>query len=51
MSSKPDAHNAAAQKAYADHSLLLLNIGADPEFESLHSEPSFAAVVRKVFSQ
>jgi serine/threonine protein kinase/tetratricopeptide (TPR) repeat protein len=39
------------EKAYAERSLLLTNIGTDPEFESLHSEPRFAAVMKKVLSQ
>jgi eukaryotic-like serine/threonine-protein kinase len=39
------------EKAYADRSLLLMFAGVDPEFESLHSEPRFAALVRKVLSQ
>ncbi len=38
------------EKAYADRSLLLVNAGVDPEFESLHSEPRFAALVGKVIS-
>jgi Tfp pilus assembly protein PilF len=36
------------EKAYADRSLLLMFAGVDPGFESLHSEPRFAALVRKV---
>jgi serine/threonine protein kinase/Tfp pilus assembly protein PilF len=39
------------EKAYADRSLILMNIGVDPEFDSLRSEPRFAALVGKVLSQ
>jgi serine/threonine protein kinase/Flp pilus assembly protein TadD len=38
------------EKAYADRSLLLMFVGADPEFESLHSEPRFTALVGKVIA-
>ncbi len=39
------------EKAYAERSLLLMFAGVDPEFDSLHSEPRFAAVVKKVLPQ
>jgi Flp pilus assembly protein TadD len=39
------------EKAYAERSLLLMNIGTDPEFDSLHSEPRFAALRAKVLPQ
>lgn len=38
------------EKAYADRSLLLMFVGADPEFESLHSEPRFTALAGKVIA-
>ncbi len=38
---------ASLEKAYADRSLLLMFVGVDPEFESLHSDPRFAALVGK----
>jgi tetratricopeptide (TPR) repeat protein len=41
----------ALERAYADRSLLLMNIGTDPEFESLRSEPRFRAVLGKVLAQ
>jgi serine/threonine protein kinase/Tfp pilus assembly protein PilF len=41
---------ASLEKAYADRSLLLMFIGVDPEFESLHSDPRFAALVGRVIS-
>jgi serine/threonine protein kinase/tetratricopeptide (TPR) repeat protein len=37
------------EKAYADRSLLMMNIAADPEFESLHQDPRFIALVKKVY--
>jgi eukaryotic-like serine/threonine-protein kinase len=39
------------EKAYADHSLILMNVIVDPEFENLHSEPRFSALVKKVYPQ
>jgi eukaryotic-like serine/threonine-protein kinase len=39
------------EKAYADRSLLLMFAAVDPEFETLHAEPRFAALVKKVLSQ
>jgi serine/threonine protein kinase/Tfp pilus assembly protein PilF len=42
---------ASLEKAYADRSLLLMIAGSDPDFESLHSEPRFAALVKKLVSQ
>jgi eukaryotic-like serine/threonine-protein kinase len=42
---------ASLEKAYAEHSMLLRNVGVDPELESLRSEPRYAAVKSKVFSQ
>ena len=38
------------EKAYADRSLILMNIAVDPEFDSLHPEPRFADLVGKVIS-
>jgi eukaryotic-like serine/threonine-protein kinase len=38
------------EKAYADRSLLLMFVGVDPEFESLHSDPRFTALAGKVIS-
>jgi eukaryotic-like serine/threonine-protein kinase len=42
---------ASLEKAYAERSLLLMNMGVDPEFDSLRSEPRFAALVGKVISK
>jgi TolB-like protein/Flp pilus assembly protein TadD/predicted Ser/Thr protein kinase len=39
---------ASLEKAYADRSLLLMFAGVDPEFDSLHSDPRFVALVEKV---
>ena len=39
---------ASLEKAYADRSLILMNLGVDPEFESLHSDPRVVALVSKV---
>jgi serine/threonine protein kinase/TolB-like protein/Tfp pilus assembly protein PilF len=36
------------EKAYEDRSLLLMFIAVDPEFEGLHSEPRFRALVGKM---
>jgi TolB-like protein/Flp pilus assembly protein TadD len=41
---------ASLEKAYADRSLLLMFVGADPEFDGLHSDPRFTALVGKVIS-
>jgi eukaryotic-like serine/threonine-protein kinase len=42
---------ASLEKAYAERSLLLMNIGVDPEFDSLRSEPRLAALMGKVISK
>lgn len=39
---------AALEKAYADRSIFLPFADADPEFESLHSDPRYNAVMNKV---
>jgi eukaryotic-like serine/threonine-protein kinase len=39
---------AALEKAYADRSLFLAFGDADPEFENLHADPRFSAVMDKV---
>jgi len=36
------------EKAYEDRSLLLTFVSVDPEFEGLHSEPRFTALVGKM---
>jgi hypothetical protein len=36
------------EKAYADRSVLLASIGVEPEFDSLRSEPRFAALLREI---
>jgi eukaryotic-like serine/threonine-protein kinase len=40
---------ASLEKAYADRSLIFMNVAVDPEFDSLHSEPRFTALVKKVY--
>jgi tetratricopeptide (TPR) repeat protein len=39
---------AALEKAYQDHSLLLMALAVDPGFDSLHSDPRFAVLLRKI---
>jgi adenylate cyclase len=39
---------ASLEKAYADRSLILMNLGVDPEFESLRSDPRVVALVGKI---
>ncbi len=36
------------EKAYADRCSILMFIKVDPDFENLHSEPRFVALVRKM---
>ena len=39
---------AALEKAYQDRSLLLMAVAVDPAFDSLHSDPRFSTLVRKI---
>jgi hypothetical protein len=39
---------ASLEKAYADRSMLLTFLEVDPEFDSLHSDPRFKDLVRRV---
>jgi serine/threonine protein kinase/lipoprotein NlpI len=43
-----DQTMALLEKAYADRSMLLTFLKADPEFDSLHSDPRFKDLVRRV---
>jgi hypothetical protein len=36
------------EKAYADRSMLLTFVAADQEFDSLHSDPRFVALLRRI---
>lgn len=39
---------ASLEKAYADHSMLLATAFGDPEFDSLHSDPCYSALMDKL---
>jgi len=45
-----DRQNALAslEKAYDDRSMILAYVKADPEFDSLHSDPRFKALMRRM---